>query len=218
MKEPLDLSAMYPIILQLGQKHPKLLPILPDVNQALDMIAASFHAGGKLLLCGNGGSAADCDHIVGELMKSFLRPRSINPALRNALLTLPCHEGKLLANSLQGGLPAISLTGHPALALAIANDIHADIVFAQQVLALGRPGDTLLGLSTSGNARNVVNAFHTARSLGLHTIVLTGADGGRLASLADVIVRVPAITVVDIQELHLPVYHALCASLEAVFF
>ncbi len=209
---------MHPIICQLGQNHPKLLPVLPDVNHALDMIAEGFHAGGKLLRCGNGGSAADCDHIVGELMKSFLRPRPISPSLRDALLPLASNEGTLLSDSLQGALPAISLTGHPALALAIANDMHADIVFAQQVLALGRPGDVLLGLSTSGNARNVVNAFHVARALGLRTVVLTGADGGRLALLADAAVRVPAITVVDIQELHMPVSHGLCASLEAVFF
>ncbi|MFA6288023.1 MAG: SIS domain-containing protein [Opitutaceae bacterium] len=209
---------MHPVISQLGQKHPKLAPVLPDVARALDVIADSFRGGGKLLLCGNGGSASDCDHIVGELMKAFLRPRPIATALRASLLAQAGNDGAMLADSLQGGLPSISLTGHPALALAIANDIRADIVFAQQVLALGRPGDVVLGISTSGNARNVINAFHTARALGLRTVLLTGSSGGKLAPLADVAVRVPATTVVDIQELHLPVYHALCASLEEIFF
>lgn len=209
---------MHPIIAQLGQNHPKLTPVLPDVARALDVLVGGFRSGGKLLLCGNGGSASDCDHIVGELMKSFLRPRPLAAALRDALLTGAGKEGALLADSLQGGLPAVSLTGHPALALALANDVRADIVFAQQVLALGRPGDVVLGLSTSGNARNVINAFHTARALGLRTVLLTGASGGRLAPLADVAVRVPATAVVDIQELHLPVYHALCGALEALFF
>ena len=209
---------MHPVISQLGQKHPKLAPVLPDVDRALDVIAGSFRGGGKLLLCGNGGSASDCDHIVGELMKAFLRPRPITPALRTALLSQAGDDGTFLADALQGGLPAVSLTGHPALALAIANDIHADIVFAQQVQALGRPGDVVLGISTSGNARNVINAFHTARALGLRTVLLTGSSGGKLAPLADVAIRVPATTVVDIQELHLPVYHALCAALEDLFF
>lgn len=209
---------MHPIISQLGQNHPKLAPVLPDVSRALDVLATGFRSGGKLLLCGNGGSAADCDHIVGELMKSFLRPRPLSPALRDALITEAGKEGAHLADSLQGGLPAVSLTGHPALALALANDVRADIVFAQQVLALGRPDDVVLGLSTSGNARNVINAFHTARALGLRTVLLTGSSGGKLAPLADVAIRVPATTVVEIQELHLPVYHALCAALEELFF
>lgn len=209
---------MHPIISQLGHNHPRLAPVLPDIARALDVLADSFRYGGKLLLCGNGGSASDCDHIVGELMKSFLRPRPLSSALRDALITEAGKEDSLLADSLQGGLPAISLTGHPALALAIANDVRADIVFAQQVLALGRPGDVVLGLSTSGNARNVINAFHTARALGLRTVLLTGCSGGKLAPLADVAIRVPATTVVEIQELHLPVYHALCAALEELFF
>lgn len=209
---------MHPIILQLGDAHPSLLPVLPDIGRAFDLLADGFRGGGKLLLCGNGGSAADCDHIVGELMKSFLRPRPLSAALCATLREQAGLDGEILAERLRGGLPAVSLTGHPALALALANDVCAEVVFAQQVVALGRPGDVLLGLSTSGNSRNVIQAFNTARALGMRTVLLTGEGGGQLMPLADMAVRVPAGTVVGVQELHLPVYHAWCAALEAEFF
>ena len=171
-----------------------------------------FKSGGKLLLCGNGGSAADCEHIVGELMKGFLlrRPVSEDFASNTAL----DGEGVLL----QGALPAISLTGQPALATAFANDVDAEIVFAQQVYGLGRSGDTLLGVSTSGNAKNVIRALRVARALGLATVGLTGKSGGEMRALCDVCVSVPATETPLIQELHLPIYHTLCAMLEAAFF
>ena len=181
------------------------------------LLISCFEKGGKLLLCGNGGSAADCDHIVGELMKAFLRPRPI-PASHHDALSRSGAEGQALAGVLQGGLPCMALTSSTALNFAIANDVRADVIFAQQVYVLGRPGDVVWGLSTSGNAGNVVNAFLVARSLGLRTLSLTGQSGGRLGSLADVAVRVPAIATPDVQELHLPIYHALCAALEEHFF
>lgn len=209
---------LHPQICRLGERHPLLRPILTEVEQALRLLAHSFRGGGKLLLCGNGGSASDCEHIVGELMKAFLRPRPLPATLREILATGAGEDGAMLAGALQGALPAVALTGHAALALAVANDVRADLVFAQQVVGLGRPGDVLLGLSTSGNSRNVIQAFHTARALGMRTVILTGAPGGKLAKMADVAVRVPASTVVEIQELHLPVYHALCAALEESFF
>ena len=198
-------------------RYPVLSSCEKEMEAALDLLAAAFADGGKLLLCGNGGSAADCDHIAGELMKSFLLPRPISTAPREALCREGA-EGAALAEALQGGLPCVALTGHTALNFAVANDVRADTVFAQQVVALGRPGDVLCGISTSGNAANVVNAFRAARAFGLRTLALTGQGGGKLAPLADVAVRVPATATVTVQELHLPVYHALCAALEERFF
>lgn len=198
-------------------RHPDLAPCAAALQAALDMLVTSFENGGKLLLCGNGGSAADCDHIVGELMKAFLRPRPISAGHRAALCRSGA-EGQALAGALQGGLPCAALTAHTALNFAIANDVRADVIFAQQVYVLGRAGDVVWGLSTSGNASNVVHAFRVARLLGLRTLALTGQTGGKLAPLADVAICVPATATVAVQELHLPVYHALCAALEERFF
>jgi D-sedoheptulose 7-phosphate isomerase len=199
------------------RRYPALAACAATLPAALDLLVTAFENGGKLLLCGNGGSAADCDHIVGELMKSFLRPRPISAAHRDTLCRSGT-EGQTLAGVLQGGLPCVALTGHTALNFAIANDMRADVIFAQQVYALGRPGDVLWGLSTSGNAGNVVTAFRVARVLGVRTLALTGQGGGVLGPLADVVVRVPATATPEVQELHLPIYHALCAALEEHFF
>ena len=198
-------------------RQPGLTTCATAIQAALDMLIAAFENGGKLLLCGNGGSASDCDHIVGELMKAFLRPRPL-PTKHHEALGRCGAEGQLLADTLQGGLPCVALTGHTALNFAIANDVRADVAFAQQVYTLGRAGDVLWGLSTSGNSRNVVHAFHVARVLGVRTLALTGQGGGLLGQIADVAVRVPATTTVAIQELHLPIYHSLCEALEAHFW
>lgn len=182
------------------------------VRKAFDIIRESFASGGKLLLCGNGGSAADCEHIAGELMKGFLLKRPIprefseNPALQG--------EGAYL----QGALPAISLTGHPALSTAFANDVNPDMSFAQQVYGYGRPGDVLLGLSTSGNAKNVCHAMRVARAAGMKTVGITGENGGAMKELCDICICLPASETYRVQEFTLPVYHALCAMLEAAFF
>lgn len=208
---------MHEEIRNLGTRHPCLVPVLDDVQRMFLVLAGGFSSGGKLLLCGNGGSAADCDHIVGELMKPFRLPRPLTPEFRDRLEWQGA-EGKALASALRGGLPAVSLTGHPALSLAVANDMHADLVFAQQVVALGRPGDILFGISTSGGSANVIHAFRAAKARGMRTVALTGAGGGRLVELADAAVRVPATVTPEIQELHLPVYHSLCVALEACFF
>jgi D-sedoheptulose 7-phosphate isomerase len=206
-------------ISRLLQRYPILSECADSLTQALATLTETFSAGGKLLLCGNGGSAADCDHIVGELMKGFLLPRRLNETYRKRFAAACAPEvGALLSDDLQGALPAISLCSHSALMTAIANDNGADFVFAQQVYGLGRAGDTLLGISTSGRSRNVIYAFHVARTMGLQTIALVGRSGGMLAEVADIAVRVPADTVPAIQELHLPVYHALCSALEARFF
>ncbi len=198
--------------------YPALAPCRASIEQAALALIAAFRAGGKLLLCGNGGSCADCDHIAGELVKGFLKRRPLPAPLREKISHALPDGGDALAESLQGGLPAISLAAHPALFTAFANDVSAEYVFAQQVLAYGRPGDLLVGISTSGNARNVACAVATAKAAGLTTVGLTGAHGGKLRALVDIAICVPASETMRIQELHLPVYHALCAQVEEALF
>lgn len=181
----------------------------PNQEKALQMLVDCFAGGGKLLLCGNGGSAADCGHIAGELLKGFLKKRPVPGAL--------CAQVPQAAG-LQQGLPAIDLTAHAAAITAIANDLGGEAVYAQQVLAYGRPGDVVLGISTSGSAANVNFALQTARALGLKTLGLTGRSGGKMKETCDVLLNVDADETYRIQELHLPLYHALCAGVEAHFF
>ncbi len=169
-------------------------------------------------MCGNGGSSADADHIVGELMKGFLKKRPLPEPLRQSLVARDAELGQSLASLLQGALPAVNISGHSALSTAFANDVSAELVFAQQVMGLGRPGDLLLGISTSGNARNVLAAFAAARASGLAAIGLTGEAGGKMQERCDVLIRVPAARTHEVQELHLPVYHCLCAMIEERFF
>ncbi|MFN8472459.1 MAG: SIS domain-containing protein [Anaerolineae bacterium] len=203
---------------QLGAKYPDLFPCLPDVERAYVTLRDAFAAGKKLLICGNGGSAADSEHIVGELMKGFYHNRPLPAATREALLAGDPEMGRVLAERLQGALPAISLVSQTALITAFANDVDPDLVFAQQVLGYGQRGDVLMGISTSGNSRNVLYALHTARALGMRTIGVTGQSGGRMPGFADVTIRVPATRTAEIQERHLAVYHALCAQLEEDLF
>lgn len=202
----------------LVRRYPVLKACEKDLDSALELLIGTYAAGGKLLICGNGGSAADCEHIVGELMKGFLKRRPISDAHTKRLSEAGGELGTSLAPRLQGALPAISLVSQVSLTSAIANDTAADMIFAQQVYGLGKEGDALLGISTSGNSRNVVNAVAVAQAFGLKTVALTGRSGGKLAPLADVVIRVPADTVLEIQELHLPVYHWLCVALEEWFF
>lgn len=174
-------------------------------------MSRSLHEGGKLLLCGNGGSAADADHWAGELLKGFRLQRRLSEE----------QQAKFrpeTAQFLQGALPAIPLTGFPALTTAFGNDVSPELCFAQLTWALGKPGDVWIGLSTSGNARNVCAAAEVARAQGLHTLALTGQNGGRLAPLCNTAIRVPASETYRIQEYHLPVYHSLCLMLEDAFF
>lgn len=167
--------------------------------------------GGKLLLCGNGGSGADAEHWAGELLKGFLSKRPLGCEERERL-------GEQLASNLQGGIPAIPLTGFLSLSTAWQNDCDPAYIYAQLVYALGKPGDLLVGISTSGNAVNVGHALEVASRIGLRTVALTGAGGGRAAALAQVTIKVPAQEVHLIQELHLPVYHTLCLMLEEEFY
>ena len=202
----------------LGTKYPDIAPCLPDVAQAYAVLHHAFAAGRKLLVCGNGGSAADSEHIVGELMKGFNTKRPLPPHVREAFLAADPDAGRVLADRLQGALPAISLVSQTALITAFANDVDPDLVFAQQVYGYGQPGDVLMGISTSGNSRNVLYALHTARALGMRTIGVTGLTGGQMPSIADVTIRVPETRTADIQERHLAIYHALCAQLEEDLF
>jgi D-sedoheptulose 7-phosphate isomerase len=199
-------------------KFPDLAACREDVEQAFLLLRACFQAGGKLLLCGNGGSAADCEHLVGELMKGYLSPRPLPAATRQQLEESFPENGRYLAGHLQGALPAISLASQMGLITAYANDVAADMIFAQQVYGYGRDGDVIAGISTSGNSRNVLHALQVGRALGLRTLGFSGGSGGGMKPLCDVCVCVPATRTADIQERHLALYHALCAMLEEAFF
>jgi len=198
--------------------HPGLTPNRDDLLAAYDMVVSAYRQGNKVLVCGNGGSCADSAHIVGELMKGFLKKRPIAQETAQKLASLDAERGPQLAAMLQQGLPAIDLTAHIALITACANDLSGESIFAQQVVGYGRPGDILIGLSTSGNARNVMDAFLVARALGLQTLALTGEKGGAMGAFADLAIRVPASRTPEIQEYHIAVYHALCAMVEAALF
>jgi D-sedoheptulose 7-phosphate isomerase len=203
---------------ELITRYPALEIAKDSIRSAFEIIRESYAAGGKLLIAGNGGSAADSDHIVGELMKNFVKKRGLPQDFINALQNQPDEAASYLSRHLQPGLPAISLAGHPGLSSACVNDIDGCIIFAQQLYCLGRPGDVFLGISTSGNAKNVFYALVTAKAAGLKTIALTGGSGGILAKAADAAIIVPEKETYKIQELHLPVYHSLCLMLEDYFF
>jgi D-sedoheptulose 7-phosphate isomerase len=193
------------------EKHPALETCATDIELAGELLKQTFEEGGKLLLCGNGGSAADSDHIAGELLKGFDSKRHLATEWREKL-------GDSLADNLQTGLPVIPLTGFNALSTAYANDCDGQYTFAQLAFALGQSGDALMGISTSGNSANVLHALKTARAMEMSTIGLTGESGGQLTGLVDCCIRVPSSVVWEIQELHLPVYHTLCLMLEDHFF
>ncbi len=199
-------------------RYPALSVCRQDMLGALGALCRTYAKGGKLLICGNGGSAADAEHIVGELMKGFLKKRPIPDDFREKLRGLSPETADYLADHLQGTLAAVSLVSETALTTAFANDQAPDLAMAQQVLGLGRPEDTLLGISTSGNSANVIHAVTTARAMGLETIALTGETGGRLKGCADITICVPSRETYRIQEYHLPIYHMLCIALEEEFF
>jgi D-sedoheptulose 7-phosphate isomerase len=209
---------LHPRLAELIERYPSLNACADSLSAALDALKSTFTGGGKVLLCGNGGSNADCDHIAAELMKSFMHPRPIPTVLRERLMAQSNPHSAEIAQCLQGGLPAISLGAHTSLASAVANDTCASMIFAQQVYALAKPGDLLWGISTSGNSINVLRAILTAKALDVKTLGLTGAHGGKLSELCDVTIQAPAERVDVIQELHLPIYHALCAAVEDVIF
>jgi D-sedoheptulose 7-phosphate isomerase len=200
------------------ERYPALQTCEKELGAAFDLLVAAYQSGNKLLICGNGGSAADSEHMVAELMKGFLKRRPISAGHAAQLEHAGGAAGKEIASRLQGTLAAVSLPAQVSLVTAIANDVDYDMIFAQQVYGLGRPGDVLLGISTSGKSKNISNAVLVAKAFGLRSIALTGRSGGELAPLADVAIKVPSDNVAEIQELHLPVYHWLSTELEETFF
>lgn len=203
---------------RLMERYPVLAPARGQIWDAYLLMERCYRNGGKILFFGNGGSCADAEHIVGELMKGFCKKRPITEDLFRKITALDPEKGERLARNLQMGLPAISLASETALCTAYANDQDPEMIYAQQVLSYGKPGDVAFGISTSGNSANVLHAFTVARACGLSSIALTGRDGGESAKRADVAIIVPEQETYKIQELHLPVYHALCLMLEDAFF
>ena len=201
-------------------RYPVLKPCKDDIQKAFDVLCGCFKSGHKLFIAGNGGSCADAEHIVGELMKSFKKKRPIDESLANRLLSIDKEVGTLLNKKLEQGLPAIALHNHQSLNTAFMNDIHngGEYIYAQQILGYGNSGDVFLGISTSGNAQNVYNAAVTAKAKDLKVIALSGKSGGKLKNISDVSIIVPEQETFIIQELHLPIYHCLCLSIEDLFF
>jgi D-sedoheptulose 7-phosphate isomerase len=199
-------------------RYPALISARNDINAAFDFIANSFANGGKLLIAGNGGSASDAEHIAGELMKTFSKKRNLPESFISDIKKVDTEIAEYLICRMQPGLPTIALSGHASLNTACINDIDGNITFAQQVYGYGKEGDVLLGISTSGNSKNVLYAAAVARVKKLKIIGLTGSSGGKLKQYSDVCIRVPETETWKIQELHLPVYHVLCMMLENNFF
>lgn len=205
-------------IKELVERYPALLTCEKEIRTASEMIIASYKAGGKLIAAGNGGSAADSDHITGELLKSFVKKRTPQAEFLDKLKSIDADTGAYLSDKLEGSLPAIALTNNSALMTASLNDVDGNVLFAQQVMGFGKPEDVFLGISTSGNSKDVIYATVVAKALGVKTIALTGKSGGRLKALADCAIVVPENETFKIQELHLPVYHALCLTVEEYFW
>lgn len=200
------------------ERYPVLKDSKADIKAAAEKIIACYEKGGKLILCGNGGSSSDCDHIVGELMKGFLKMRPLSEEKKSQMLkNCPLLDDETLSK-LQGALPAISLPNISGLNSAFCNDVDPELIYAQSLMSLGNKGDILLALSTSGNSKNVFAAAKVAKGLGLTVIGLTGKTGGKLKDISDICICAPETETFKIQELHLPIYHFLCAETEAHFF
>lgn len=192
----------------LYERYPMLEVCRSDIEKALKMMIDTYQKGGKILLCGNGGSASDCEHIVGELMKGFMLKRPVTDE------KIPMH----LQKGLQGSLPAISLPSQSGILSAFVNDVDPEMMYAQLVYGYAKPEDLVIGISTSGNSKNVVNAIEVAKCMGVKTLSLTGKTESRMLELSDVTIRVPETETYKTQEYHLPVYHYLCAEVEKSMF
>lgn len=199
-------------------RYTELKCLQHDIGRAVDEIVSTYQDGNKVLVCGNGGSAADSEHIVGELMKGFLLRRPLSEEKTTLIKKKFPLEADYLVANLQEPLCAISLASHTSLMTAYMNDVAADMVFAQQVLGYGNPGDVLIAISTSGNSSNILNAVKVGASLGLKTIGMTNKEGGRLKGLCDILLNPPAIETFITQEYHLAIYHAICAEIERKIF
>lgn len=201
---------------ELFERYPSLKECECDIDKALDLLRDTYTSGGTVYVCGNGGSCSDSDHIVGELMKGFLKKRPIPPEEKQAFVDIFGDEA--FANKLQSAIPAVSLTAQSAIISAFANDVDPELVYAQLVYGYATENDLVIGLSTSGNSKNVVYAQMAAKVKGAKTISMTGMKESKLSEISDVTIRVPECETFKIQELHLPVYHYLCAAIEDDFF
>lgn len=200
------------------KRYPVLDVCKEDIEKAYLILEECYTSDHKLLIAGNGGSAADAEHIAGELMKRFKMPRPVPEDFKEKLISIDRNRGEELSRNLERGLMAIPLVAHEALTTAYINDVDALGVFAQQLYGFGRHGDVFLGISTSGNSKNIMSAVIVAKALGIKVIGLTGMTGGELFTISDVTIRIPEQETYVIQELHLPVYHCLCMMLEEKFF
>lgn len=206
------------VIRELLDRYPELTVIKEEMFLAYCILRDSYLVGGKLLVAGNGGSAADSEHIVGELMKSFVLPRPLTDEFQEELKSVDFDKGEVLSKKLQGALPAIALDGHIALSTAFMNDVEPALCFAQQINGYGTINDVFLGISTSGNSKNVLYAAITAKAKKMKVIGLTGGKNNELEKYSDVCIKVPEFETYKVQELHLPIYHCLCLMLEAYFY
>lgn len=200
------------------KRYPQLEVCRESLKKALDAMLETYKNGGKILLCGNGGSCADCDHIVGELMKGFLSMRKIDENMAEKIGVMFPEDKEYFEKTLQGSLPAISLPSQSALLSAFANDVDADMVYAQLVFGYGKPEDLLIAMSTSGNSKNVVNAAKMAKVKGMKVLAFTGERESKLSDICDITIKAPECETYKIQELHLPIYHYLCAEVEKQIF
>lgn len=200
------------------KRYPELEVCKNEIVESYLLMEECYKNGGKILVAGNGGSAADAEHMVGELMKGFVLPRKLDQTYRDKLIAANREMGEVLAENLQGALPAIALDGHFALSTAYMNDCEPTLCFAQQVNGFGKPNDVFVGISTSGNSKNVMYAATVARAKGMKVIGLTGSKDSKLSAFADVCVKVPNTETYMVQELHLPIYHCWCLMIEDCFF
>lgn len=203
---------------ELITRYPALIPVKDEIYKATERLIDCYQHGMKVLVCGNGGSSSDSDHIVGELMKGFEDKRPVEESLKKQLAAIGGERGKFLSENLQQGLPAISLSAHSALITAIANDNNPDLIFAQQVAGYGSAGDVLIALSCSGNSQNIMDAIITAKAKGMLVIAFTGITGGKMRPYCDILINVPEQRTSFVQELHLPVYHTICLMVEEALF
>lgn len=208
----------YSLIDDLIKNYPILNVNKNEIINAVETIIDTYKKGNKVLTCGNGGSSADSGHIVGELLKGFMKIRPISNEISKKLISIDSDIGSKLSMNLQMSLPAIDLTAQSPIISAVSNDIGQDYIYAQQVLGYGKENDVLIGLSTSGNSQNVVYAFVAAKALGVKTIALTGKNKSKLSDIADITINVSSVITPVVQELHLPIYHTICSCIESAFF
>jgi len=207
-----------PILIDLIKRYPSLLSLEKIIREAAELIINCYNKEGKVLVCGNGGSSSDADHIVGELMKSFEQKRAVADDFAEKLVQISDERGIYLAQKLERGFPAISLSSQTALTTAIANDIDGNMIFAQQVLGYGKNNDILIAFSCSGNSQNIVDACITAKAMNIKIIGITGMTGGKMKQFCDILINVPETRTAYVQELHLPILHTLCLITENYFY